>query len=367
MVTTGSELDPTSAEPSPRPSFEAAPDRERRNPFYRWLMHLGLPLVLSVVIHVGVFTGAALKTFAVLVRAEITVEDYEAGLVESPEDRLDEAFQWAEEVTLDTPDEDQLDELDLSDFSRVDTFDESALSDAGDDLGAGEGEGLGLGEGRFSMLGIGSGAAEAGEGGFGSGMGGRGGRLGQAGVWGVRVQANRIVYVVDFSGSIIVAVDDLKRELKRSISDLKPSQSFNVIVFYSEGTGSSGRFKSDSFESQLQPATAETRRRFYEWLDRKSPRGETEPLQSMKRALAMRPEAVFFFSDGYFDDSVVDEVSRANRAARARIICFVFDEILLGDMSGLPRETDGARRLRRIAEENRGVAKIVTGKDLGHR
>jgi hypothetical protein len=363
VVTNEPALDPPPVAPS-RPTFETAPDRERRNPFYRWLMHLGLPLVLSVVIHVGVFTGAALKTFAVLTRTELTVEDYEAGLVESPEDRLDEAFQWAEDVTLTTPDEEKLDQLDLSDFSRVNTFDESALT-AGEDLGAGEGEGLGLGEGRFSLLGIGSGASEAGEGGFGSGMGGRGGQLGRAGVWGVQIQANRIVYVVDFSGSIIVAVDDLKRELKRSISDLKPSQAFNVIIFYSEGTGSGNRFKSESFESQLQPATTETRRRFYDWLDKKSPRGETEPLQSIQRALAMRPDAIFFFSDGYFDDSIVDQVTQANRAARARIVCFVFDEILLGDMSGLPRETDGARRLRRIAEENRGVAKIVTGKDLG--
>ena len=85
----------------------------------------------------------------------------------------------------------------------------------------------------------------------------------------------------------------------------------------------------------------------------------------MKRALALGPEAIFFFSDGYFDDSVVNEIARANRAAHASIVCFVFDEILLGDNSGLPRETDGARRLRKIAEQSGGLVKIVTGKDLG--
>ena len=348
-----------------RPVFEAAPDHERRNPFYRWLMHLGLPVGLSVAIHVLVLAGASLYTFSERARAAIEIGDYEAGLMENPDDRMDDAFQWSEEVTLDAPEVETLEQLDLSDFTRVEAFSEADFGDTGSALDDSGGDGLGLGEGRFSLLGTGEGAGGTGTGAFGSGMGGRGDRLGQAGVWDVSIRANKIVYVVDFSGSIIVAVDDLKRELKRSISRLRPTQAFNVIIFYSEGTGNSGRFKSESFAPTLQAVTTESRKQFYTWLDSKSPRGETEPLQSMKRALALGPEAIFFFSDGYFDDSVVNEIARANRAAHASIVCFVFDEILLGDNSGLPRETDGARRLRKIAEQSGGLVKIVTGKDLG--
>ena len=360
---------PLSTGPTPRGVFEAPPDRERRNAFYRWLVHLGLPFGLSLVIHAGVLTWAALYTFAVRGHASVEIGDYEAGLVESPEDRVGDAFRWGEQVLLETPEVPPLETVDFADFSRVPTVTDLALEETARGTGTGDGEdvGLGLGEGRFGLLGTGGGAGEAGSGAFGSGLGGRGGGLGQAGVWDVRIRANKIVYVVDFSGSIIVAVDDLKRELKRSVGQLKPVQSFNVIVFYSEGTGGAGRFKSESFAPALRPVTADARREFFEWLDRKTPRGETEPLPSMKRALALRPEAIFFFSDGYFDEAVVEEVARANRGAGAKIICFVFDEILLGDASGLPRETDGARRLRKIAEQNRGQVKIVTGKDLGHK
>lgn len=350
----------TPAPATPTVVKESAADRERRNPLYRLLMHLGLPVSISLIVHMLLFVGAASYTFAIIAQPDIEVGEYEAGLMESPEDHLDDAFQWGEETTLEQPEVQPLDELDLSDFSRVDSFDESMLDSSGQGPGEGEGDGLGLGEGRFSLLGIGEGAGASGTGGLGSGMGGRGGSLGMAGMWDIRIRANKIVYVVDFSGSILVAVDDLKRELKRSVASLKPSQSFNVIVFYSEAD----RFKSVSFAPALQAVTEESRKAFFEWLEQQSPRGQTEPLQSIKRALNMRPEAIFFFSDGLFDDSVVSEIARANRAVNASIICFVFDELLLNDTSDTPRETDGARRLRRIGQENRGQTKIVTGRDL---
>lgn len=346
----------------PRAPFEAPPDRERRNPFFRWLMHLGLPMSISIVVHVVLFALMALKTWEVLAQREIEVGEYEAGLVESLDDRLDEAFQWNEETTLETPEVEPLAELDLTDFSRVEAFDESAFDDASADaVGEGEGDALGIGEGRFQLLGTGAGAGEAGSGGFGSGFGGRGGQLGQAGLWDLRVRANKIVYVVDFSGSIIVVEEDLKRELKRSVSKLKPVQAFSVVIFYSEDE----QFKSEAFSPKLQPATEETRTRFFGWLERKAPQGQTKPLQSVKRAVAMRPEVIFFFSDGLFEDSVVDEITRANRTARAKIYCLLFDEEVLEDRSGLPaKKREQARRLQRVADQNDGKLKIVTGADL---
>ena len=51
--------------------------------------------------------------------------------------------------------------------------------------------------------------------------------------------------------------------------------------------------------------------------------------------------------------------------ARAQIHCLVFDELLLQNTSGLPQMTDGARRMKRIADQNGGKTKIVTGADLG--
>ncbi|MFH1746340.1 MAG: hypothetical protein ABIG44_04775 [Planctomycetota bacterium] len=352
---------PDTTAAKPRADFEAPPDRERRNPFFRWLMHLGLPMVVSIAVHVVLFGLMALKTWEVMAQREIEVGDYEAGLVESLDDRIDEAFQWNEEVTLETPEVEPIEELDLSDFSRVEAFDESVFDESSAALGEGEGDTLGIGEGRFQLLGTGSGAGEAGTGGFGSGFGGRGGQLGQAGIWDLKVKANKIVYVVDFSGSIIVAEEDLKRELKRSVSKLNPTQAFNVIIFFSEDE----RFKSESFAAKLQPATEDTRTQFFNWLESKAPQGQTRPLQSMKRALNMQPEVIFFFSDGLFEDSVVDEIAKANRASRTKIYCLLFDELVLQEGSSLPPKVrEQARRLQRVADENDGKLKIVTGADL---
>ena len=361
----GLELTPGPAQPERRAEFEAPPDRELRSPSYRWLMHVGLPVGLSVIVHLLLFGLMGLKTWDVLAQREAEVGEYEAGLVERVDERIDAAFDWSEQVTLDAPEVTPLEEFSFTDFSRVGTLEPSALDAAASGAGIGDaGAGdLGIGGGRLSLLGTGSGAGAVGTGGLGSGLGGRG-RQGQAGIWNVRVRADKVVYVVDFSGSIIVAVDELRRELKRSIGRLAPAQSFNVIVFYSESTGGRERYQSEAFSPQLRPATEDARREVFDWLERKSPNGRTEPLQSMKRALALGPQVVFFFSDGYFEDSVVEEITHANRAAQAKIVCLVFDEILLQDTSRLPRETDGARRLREIAEQNGGKVKIVTGRDL---
>jgi hypothetical protein len=184
-------------------------------------------------------------------------------------------------------------------------------------------------------------------------------------VWDLNVRANKVVYVVDFSGSIIVAVDDLKRELKRSVARLVPLQAFDVIVFYSQGVEGA---KVESFRPQLEAATPENRREFFKWIDRRAPMGDTYPVDAVKRALALKPDVIFLFSDGDFSDPDRDEaeIKRLNRDTGARIFCLVFDELLLQDTSGAPRETDGARRLKRIAEANGGTAKIVTVKDLTH-
>ena len=210
----------------------------------------------------------------------------------------------------------------------------------------------------------GSGAGGGGGGGFGTGFG-TGSGIGHAIVWNIAASGSTFAYVVDFSGSIIVAVDDLKRELKRSVGKLTSRQLFNVFIFYSVGDQRAEHFKTEAFEPSLQTATPDVKRNFFTWIDRKAPQGRTEPLQAMRRALALRPDAVFFFSDGMFDDKVVDEIAQANKKIGAQVHCLVFDELLLSDTSGLPRLTDGARRMTRIAEQSGGQIKIVTGADLG--
>jgi hypothetical protein len=339
-------------------------DRAAQNRNFRWLVHLGLPIAVSMVIHLGLLAFLALKTFHVLARPGVEIGEWQGSVVPAPDTAS--AFQWSDTVLpqapVELPSQASLDSL----IARP-TLNDTNLRDierSNQGTGTGTGGGLGLGEGSLSLLGTGSGAGEAGTGGFGSGLG-RSTQLGQAGIWNLNIRANKIVYVVDFSGSIVVAVDDLKRELKRSVGRLLPAQTFAVILFYSSGGGADETVRTESFRPRLEPADDATRREFFTWIDHKAPRGVTEPLDAMKRALALRPDAIFFFSDGYFQDSVVDEIKRANGKSQTRIYCLVFDELLLQDTSGLPRrETEGARRLKQVAEQNGGKVKVVTGKDL---
>ncbi len=165
-------------------------------------------------------------------------------------------------------------------------------------------------------------------------------------------------------GSIVVCVDDLKRELKRAIGRLKPSQSFNVILFYST-TGGAQTVKTESFKGKLEAATDDVRKEFFGWIDRKAPQGDTEPLPAIRRALEMKPEVIFFLSDGYFDDTVVGAITSENKKVHAKVFSLVFDEAYLTDKGDLaPKETEGSLRMKRIAEANGGKTKIVTAKDL---
>ena len=83
-------------------------------------------------------------------------------------------------------------------------------------------------------------------------------------------------------------------------------------------------------------------------------------------ALRLEPEAIIFLSDGFFEESIVDAITKSNRRRRSRIECLVLDEALLAAPPNGPlTETDGVKRLRRLAAQNGGSATIVTEADLG--
>lgn len=354
--------------PARVPEPEPLADREVHNPYFRWLIHLGVPMTASLLAHVVLFALLALKSWEVLGGGALDIGEYEVEIADSSVSARSGGLKWPGEHRLGLPEPDIASEIDPFLFTEF-----SSRSDLGD-LARGEpsplaGErgsgGFGIGEGgRSGILGIGGGAGGGGGGGLGHGFG-TGYGIGKAGVWNLDATGNTFAYVVDFSGSIIVVVDDLKRELKRSIGKLTARQSFNVFIFYST-TGPRGDvFETEGFAPKLQTAGVDAKRRFFAWIDRKPPMGQTQPLQAMKRALALRPDAVFFFSDGLFEDKIVDEILRANKKTGAQVHCLVFDELQLQDITGPPRLTEGARRLKRIADETGGKTKIVTGADLG--
>jgi hypothetical protein len=352
----------TSPAPGARPAAaESLVDRERRNPWLFWLIHVGLPMCISLVVHASLFIALGLTTWQVLTSRD--ARDLSATLRTTGGDPFATSFQWPgqeklEDFTPEPPPE--LESLsDLRDLSRVSSLTVESKTEIGD---AG---GFGLGErGPLGLLGTGSGAPESGKGGgTGPGLGERPG-IGRAGVWNVDVAANRVCYVVDFSGSTVGASDDLKRELKRSVGNLRAGQSFDVFVFY----GKDDKYVTESFRPQLVPADAESKRMFFDWIDTKVANGHTEPLKAVERALKLGPDAIFFFSDGYFDDpKAVEKITGLNRRVGASIHCLVFDDILLTDTSDMPVSSEGAKVLKRVADQNGGKTKIITARDLAGR
>ncbi len=349
----------SSSPPPATPPPEALPDRERRNPWFRWAIHLGLPVGVSLAVHLTLFATMAFKTWQVF-SGRAAVGEYEAGITQNT-DNLGGGFRWPD-ANMDLPRDAEKSDMgevfpDLRSLSDLQVNDVTTNKEP-----AGEGGGFGLGEGTHGgILGIGSGAGEAGTGGLGMGLGGRRGP-GEAGVWNLRMAANKIVYVIDFSGSIVVAVDDLKRELKRSVGALKPVQSFDVVLFYSNPAQQ--KSVTESFAPTLQPATQDTKTKFLEWISRKAPQGDTEPLPAIQRAVALDPDVIFLLSDGLFEPGTEDRIKQMNRK-NVKISCLVFDELILGDTSGLaPKLGEGALRLEKISKASGGGFKVVTARDL---
>ncbi|MBL8878275.1 MAG: hypothetical protein JNG88_04065 [Phycisphaerales bacterium] len=333
------------------------PDIEARDPVFRWMVHLGMPLLISLVVHTFLLAIMALKTFAVFrspeERPEIPVGIRASGSATS------EGFNWPGAGAFGRSEPDLKPSVEANELKQFGSMSLEKSPMPGDAVTTG---GFGLGEiGRAGILGTGGGASDGG-GGSGPGLGSRPG-FGKAEVWSLSAAGNSFVYVVDYSGSIIVAVDELKRELKRSVGALTASQTFNVILFYERRN----KVVTESLSSGLQPATPENKRSFFEWIDKHAPEGSTEPLAAIRRAISASPDAIFFFSDGYFDDTVVRDTATALKGKKTQLHTLVFDELLLQDTSGLPRLTSGAKRLKTLAEASGGSTKVVTGLDLNRK
>jgi hypothetical protein len=126
----------------------------------------------------------------------------------------------------------------------------------------------------------------------------------------IAAQAKSVVYVIDRSvsmgpsGGLIRA----KRELLASLRGMPAQTRFQIIIFNRSfetiSAGSAG----------LLPATNENKRKAAEFLVSVQPEGGTLPVPALKRALMLKPEVVFFLSDGGdWTDRQVQEIVSVNR------------------------------------------------------
>lgn len=174
-----------------------------------------------------------------------------------------------------------------------------------------------------SSNGMGSGAAGGGNlakfgvPGGGSGIGPKGAVFGNGG------NALRIVFICDGTGTMITKMALLKRELSSTLGKLKPRQLYNVVFFYD------GENAASVDKSQLINATPANNKKTADFLEAFAPQGKTNPLPAIDLAFKMKPQLVYFLSDGAFDDLVPYEQVAAkfhdlNKDKSARINTIIF-------------------------------------------
>jgi len=223
-------------------------------------------------------------------------------------------------------------------------------------IGTGGGIGAGLGKGFGSGEGDGTGAlAPFGVPGGGGGLGPKSNFIGLGG------NAKRIAYVCDASGSMINMFDSLRVELRKSIENLRPIQSFNVIFFQDQG------FKAAD-PNTLIMGNPENKRKVYDFLDKMFVRGETNPIPALETVAKMQPELIYLLTDGDFsgpgNQAVIDFCQKRFGETKTKINTIAF---VSKDSKDNPQDLEYVKALQQIAKNSGGQFKHVTDDDMGQR
>ena len=192
------------------------------------------------------------------------------------------------------------------------------------------GSGSGTGAGHFDAV------AALGAGGGGTGKG--------VGFFGTRARADTVVFVVDMSGSMNDGrrFDRAVEELIRSLNALVPAQRF-FVFFYNGVTYP----MLDMRTAKLMPANPGNRNKVIKWIKTLEPNGDTAPEEALEKALKLKPQVIYFLTDGEIPETTRDTAKKFNHEHKTVIhtIAFVTEE--------------GADMLRGIAKDNRGKYRYV--------
>jgi hypothetical protein len=171
-------------------------------------------------------------------------------------------------------------------------------------------------------------------------------RLGKTSFFGTPAQANRIVFMVDNSGSMKQGrMETTVFELARSVESMSEKQEF-YVVFYSDQA-----YPMFYPASVMQPlaATRENKQRLYRWLPTVELCTGGALLKAMDLAESLEPEVVFILSDGNITGTRTME-----RLAQSNDRRFAIHTLGMGVAK--PRD---AQNLAAIAQANRGTFQMV--------
>jgi hypothetical protein len=128
------------------------------------------------------------------------------------------------------------------------------------------------------------------------GIGGMGGigPGGGVGFFGTSARGRSFVFVVDCSGSMKgTRFQRAVSELRKSIMQLEPGQKFQIVFFNDQPIP----FYHSELRDKLIPATRVERKEVFDWIDRLHAHGGTLPDEALRRALALKPDVIFFLTD----------------------------------------------------------------------
>ena len=208
------------------------------------------------------------------------------------------------------------------------------------------GKGGSVGTGKSGESGSEGSAAAYGVPGGGSGAGLRSSFYGTGG------NATRIVYILDHSGSMLDNFDFLRLEAIKSVDRLVPLQSF-AVVLVSDHVSMAG-------PAQLTVALPEAKKQFGDALKKERAEGQNDNLlgpfeQAFNRAFAMRPQLIYFLTDGRFGDGLIEKVNVLNKDKKVHINTIAF----------VTEEPGYKEQLEQLAKDNGGSYKFIPERDLG--
>lgn len=182
-------------------------------------------------------------------------------------------------------------------------------------------------------------------------------------MYGTGGNAKKLAYIIDASGSLLDSMPFVINEIKRSVSELSDKQSFTIIFFQGEEVIEVPPFG-------LKKATSDIKQKIINWIDTDSghvtPRGSTNPIKAISRALSYKPDLVFLLSDNITGRSqyemnqtrLLGEIRKANTShTKINTIQFLYPDPLM--KVGLKPT------MEMISDESGGIYKFVDGRELG--
>ncbi len=196
--------------------------------------------------------------------------------------------------------------------------------------GKGQANGSGLGRGQGQGIGAGRGDGKS--------------------FFGLAAEGKSFVYVLDCSLSMNHPHDSesktrfrkMKLELANSLKHLKPEQDFFIVFFNHEAVPMPA--------DRLVSAAPENQQHFLSWVDQVPAMGDTDPTGALSVALKLRPDVIYFLTDGCFNGPA-NEIVRSIQQSRTVINTFSFE-------FGLTEKQQAGLELMRQKKSNAAMTKL---------